>query len=181
MSIEILSGARSAKEGCTLSARRKVIVDRSTSIPFSYGALELKLTLTGPAASTDDAERMLDNIFAKAMSLAYHGVVPAINGIQDQIEVGEGETRAETLIELEVLGNDIKLDITTVLPSIGVDTELVRAWVAKIVGADFVGFALKVITSDALNTILDSGRIIFREDHAPPILGLVIAEHGARG
>lgn len=154
-------------------------MDRTTSIPFSNGQLDIKLVITGPAASSDDAERKLDQVFGKAMSLINHDVVPALNTIQDQIEVGEGETRAETLIELEVLGNDIELDITTVLPSIAVDAELVRAWVAKIVAADFVSFALKVITNDALSAIIESDSVTFKEDHMPMFVGVLRGDGGA--
>ena len=155
-------------------------MDRSTSIPFSNGSVDLKLTITGPSAGSDDAERKLDLVFGKAMSICNHFVVPALNSIQDQIDVGEGVTRAETLIELEVLGNDIELDITTVLPNILVDAEMVRAWVAKIVAADFVSFALKVITNDALSDTLESGNVEFKEEHIPSIIGLLIGDRNGR-
>lgn len=168
---------RSAKEGCTLSARRKEIVDRSIEIPFGRGRVHLGLNLTGPIAVDAEADKIVDMIFGKAIALINSDVIPAINAVENQIRISVGNTRADTMIELEVLGNSVELAVTSDL-KIGINPDLLRTWVAKMVAADFAKFAIVVIVGFSLDGIVNSSVVDLKEEHRPPppIIGLLIAE-----
>lgn len=147
-------------------------VDRSTSYPFTLGSIDIQLGITGPIVGVSDAENIVDTIFGKTMRLVTSDVVPALGSIPEQIETIDGETKAETLLDVEVLGNKLELTIGTTL-TVEVSKELVRTWVAKIVTPAFLEFATRVITQTALEGIItDPESIVFKD--CPHIPGIAV-------
>ena len=140
-------------------------MERSATLPFSHGEITNKLTITGPTVERDDADRLIDTLFGRLTNVIVDAVIPQITGLLEQIEVEEHEQGQliETLIEVEVLGNEIQVVIATLLDSV-IDKDLIRSLVAAIVGSSFLATATRQIGTDSFYAIAHNPeRVTYKE------------------
>ncbi len=154
-------------------------MDRSMKLPFAKGEFDIKLEVTGPLCDTEGAEFIIDDMFRKANHDLHKCAVPSMNTLADKVETTDGKTETDALLEIEILGTQVRLNIGILL-NFGVDPDLARSMVTQSAAPDFAHLVIDTIASISLTTVAaDETRVQMKPRPMSPLgdfLGGLIGE-----
>lgn len=133
-------------------------MDRTMTMPFEKGTLTTTLVVTGPIAEYEGFGLGMDDLFKKVVHDVLSPTIPSLNNLDRKVEINEGETEAQSVLTLTLLGTELTLTVAATV-NFGVDEELLRTQLAMSAMMSFPVKAIELISEYNLKIIEQSGRV----------------------